>query len=214
VIPDPLRGFLPADTAATWERIQPIVPEAAYLVGGTAITARMQHRISQDLDFFLDSDVDLTKLASTLADHGDFAVTARAEGTLNGVFSKTRVQFLDARQQRAVDSDETIGGLRVASMRDLVAMKLKVIGDRGELRDYFDLMAIEVARLGSAEGGLADFLARYRPEDDNAALIHVIEALGYLDDVDEDELVPAAKADVEGYWRRRQPQVLRAAGRL
>lgn len=214
MIPDPLRGFLPADTAATWERLQPIIPDAAYLVGGTAITARIQHRISQDLDFFLDSDVDLTTLESTIADRGDFAVTARAEGTLSGVFSKTRVQFLDARQQQAVDADETIGGLRVASMRDLVAMKLRVVGDRGELRDYFDLMAIEGARLGSAEEGLADFLARYRPEDDNAAIIHVVEALGYLDDVDEDELVPASRADVEAYWRRRQPQVLRAAGRL
>lgn len=31
----------------------------------------------------------------------------------------------------------------VGSFPDIVATKLKVVGDRGELRDYYDLMCIE-----------------------------------------------------------------------
>lgn len=42
----------------------------------------------------------------------------------------------------------------------------------------------------------------------------IIRALGYLDDVDEDELLPLSKDEVARYWRRRQPEVLKAAGRL
>lgn len=214
MIPDRLRRFLPTDTAATWDAIAAAVPAAAYLVGGTAIAAHLCHRVSQDLDFFLDDVVDLDALATKLGGLGPFATTTRAAGTLNGVFSRTRVQFLDARRHRRVGEDIEVGGLRVASMRDLVAMKLKVVGDRGELRDYFDLMAIEQAGRGTVEAGLGDYLARYRPSDEHASLIHVIEALGYLDDVDEDHLVPLARARVDAYWRRRQPEILRMAGRL
>ncbi len=214
MIPDALRSVLPPDTSATWERIQPILPKGAYLVGGTAITAHLQHRISRDLDFFLDEDVDLDGLERSMHAVGIFAVTLRAPGTLNGVFSATKVQFLDARSQDPVDDDAHVGGMRIASTRDLMAMKLKVVGYRGEHRDYFDLMVLEQAGVARAEAGLGDLLARYRPVDAGAMLLHVVEALGYLDDVDEDELVPATLEDVATYWRRRQPAVLRAMGRL
>ncbi|MFA5890262.1 MAG: nucleotidyl transferase AbiEii/AbiGii toxin family protein [Actinomycetota bacterium] len=214
MIPEDLRGFLPADTVRTWESVGPLVPAPAYLAGGTAITVHLRHRISRDLDFFFDHDIDLDGLARALAEAGPFAVTMHTETTLSGVFSATRIQFLDARSHHAVDDDSTVGTLRVASMRDLVAMKLKVIEDRGELRDYFDLMAIEQAERGAAETGLGDFLDRYRPKDSGSALLHIVEALGYLDDVDEDDLVPRTKNEVASYWTRRQPAVLRAMGRI
>ena len=170
MIPERLRSFLPPDTASKWEVIQPAVPAAAYLAGGRAITAHLCHRISQDLDFFFDDDVDLDALAAALGELGPFAVTARTNGTLIGLFSRTRIQFLDACRQNRVDDELQVAGLRVASMRDLVAMKLEVVGDRGELRDYFDLMAIEQAGRGTAEAGLGDYLARYQPTDANASL--------------------------------------------
>jgi hypothetical protein len=44
-----------------------------------------------------------------------------------------------------------------------MAMKLKVVGDRGELRDYFDLMTIEQRTGRTADEGLALFLERTPP---------------------------------------------------
>lgn len=214
MIPEDLREFLPADTVRTWESIGLLVPASAYLAGGTALTVHLRHRISRDLDFFFDDDVDLDDLAEALAAAGPFAATLHTETTLSGLFSATKIQFLDARSHHAVDDDSMVGMVRVASMRDLVAMKLKVIGDRGELRDYFDLMAAEQAERGGAETGLGDFLERYRPKDPGSALLHIVEALGFLDDVDEDDLVPCTKAEVASYWTRRQPAVLRAMGRI
>lgn len=214
MIPDDLREFLPSDLVRTWEAIAPIVPASAYLAGGTAIVVHMQHRVSQDLDFFFDGDFDLDALTKALTQVGPFAATMNDETTLNGVFFATKIQFLDARKQHAVDDDVRIGALRIASMRDLVATKLNVVGSRGELRDYFDLMAIEQAERGSAEMGLGDLLDRYRPKDPGSTLLHIVEALGYLDDVDEDGLVPIPKDDVATYWERRQPAVLKAMGRL
>ena len=140
---EPLRAFLPPDTAATWLAIATIVPPDAYLGGGTAIAVHLEHRTSRDLDFFFHHhSVDLDEMARKLSAAGPFAVTERAPGTLNGVFSATRVQFLHADEvhpQRLLEPPQQFDGLQVAQISDLMAMKLKVVGDRGELRDYFDL---------------------------------------------------------------------------
>jgi hypothetical protein len=97
MLPERVRGILPPDTALTWETIAPVVPSAAYLGGGTAIAVHLAHRVSRDLDFFFHrNSVNLDELSTRLSAAGPFAVTERAPGTLNGVFSATRVQFLHA----------------------------------------------------------------------------------------------------------------------
>ena len=142
-----VRGNLPPDTASTWETIAPLVPSATYLGGGTAIAVHLAHRVSRDLDFFFHrNSVNLDELSASLSAAGPFAVTERAPGTLNGVFSATRVQFLHAdevRPQTVLESPTQVDGLSIARISDLMAMKLKVVGDRGELRHYFDLMTID-----------------------------------------------------------------------
>ena len=156
-----IRSILPPDTALTWETIAPIVPPTAYLGGGTAIAVHVAHRVSRDLDFFFHrNSVNLEELTTKLSAAGPFAVTERAPGTLNGVFSATRVQFLhadEARPQRLLESPAQVDGLRIARISDLMAMKLKVVGDRGELRDYFDLMTIEQRTGRMVDEGLALF---------------------------------------------------------
>src|ERR1700689_1732310 len=126
---DRVRRILPPDTAATWDAIAPLVPADAYLGGGTAIAVHLGHRISGDLDFFFHhGSVDLDELGRRLSAAGPFAVTERAPGTLNGVFSATRVQFLhadEARPQRLLESPTQVGGLHIARISDLMAMKLK-----------------------------------------------------------------------------------------
>lgn len=55
----------------------------------------------RDLDFFFHHrSVDLDQRVLKLSAGGPFAVTERAPGTLNGVFSATRVQFLHADEVR------------------------------------------------------------------------------------------------------------------
>lgn len=214
-LPDWLRELLPPDTAETWERIAPIVPEGANLAGGSAIGVHIRHRESRDLDFFYHRDaVDLDALAASLQAAGPFVVTERSPGTLNGLFSKTKVQFLHAEGQRQLEQPTVVAGLHVAGLADLMAMKLKVIAQRGELRDYFDLQRIEELTGRTVDEGLGYFVARYQPPDVQTQLMAIIRALGYLDDVDEDELLPVSKDEVARYWRRRQPELLKAAGWL
>jgi hypothetical protein len=215
---DHVRRILPPDTAATWDAIARLVPPDAYLGGGTAIAVHLGHRMSRDLDFFFHhGSVDLDELARRLSAAGPFAVTDRSSGTLNGVFAATRVQFLhtdEIRPQHLLEPPQEVDGLRVAQLSDLMAMKLKVIGDRGELRDYFDLMTIEQRTGRTADEGLALFIARFQPEYPQQAINHILLGLGYFDDVDPDDALPVPRAQIVDYWRRRQPEIVAARGRL
>ena len=217
VLSERVRGILPSDTASTWETTAPLVPSAAYLGGGTAIAVHLAHRVSRDLDFFFHrNSVNLDELSASLSAAGPFAVTERAPGTLNGVFSATRVQFLHAdevRPQRLLESPTQVDGLSIARISDLIAMKLKVVGDRGELRDYFDLMTIEQRTGRTVDEGLALFLERFQPEYPDQAINHILLGLGYFDDVDPDDALPVSRQQIVDYWTRRQREIIAARSR-
>ena len=215
---DRVRAILPPDTSATWDAIAPVLPPVAYLGGGTAIAVHLGHRVSRDLGFFFHQEsIDLDELARRLNAAGPFAVTERSAGTLNGVFSATKVQFLhadEARAQHLLEPPEEVDGLQIAGLSDLLAMKLKVVGDRGELRDYFDLMTIEQRTGRTADEGLALFVARFEPEYPEEAINHILLGLGYFDDVDPDDALPVSRDQIVDYWTQRQPQIVAARGRL
>jgi Nucleotidyl transferase AbiEii toxin, Type IV TA system len=217
VLSDHIRRILPPDTGSTWETIAPVAPATTYLGGGTAIAVHLKHRMSRDLDFFFHhNSVDLDELTNKLSTAGPFAITERAPGTLNGVFSATRVQFLHAdevRPQRLLESPTQVDGLHIAQISDLMAMKLKVVGDRGELRDYFDLMTIEQQTGRTVDEGLALFVERYQPEYPDQAINHILLGLGYFDDVDPDDALPVSRQQIVDYWTRRQGEVIAARSR-
>jgi hypothetical protein len=216
-LPDWLEALLPGETAATWEGIAPLVPRACYLGGGSALAVHLRHRPSRDLDFFYHRPVvDLDRLVERLQAAGSFAVSRRAPGTLNGLFGETRVQFLQAgltRPERRLERTTRVGGLNIAGISDLLAMKLNAIAGRAQLRDYYDLMAIEERTGRTVEEGLGLFLARYRPEHEDSAIRPIVLALGHLDDVADDPFLPADREAVAQYWQHRQPQIVAAIER-
>jgi len=216
-LPDWLEALLPGETAAAWARVAPVVPAQAYLGGGTAIAVHLRHRSSRDLDFFFHGDtVDLDGLVERLRSHGSFAVTERAPGTLNGLFGETRLQFLQAglrRPERRLEPTTLLGGLQVAGLGDLLAMKLNAIAGRAQLRDYFDLMTMELQGGRTIEEGLGLFLARYRPDHEDSAIRPILLALGYLDDVADDPFLPVERGAIVRYWQRRQSELVAAIER-
>lgn len=215
-LPEWLRALLPGDAATAWEEVAPLIPAHAYLGGGTALAVHLRHRESRDLDFFFHEPVDFDRLHEQLLARGPFAISQRAAGTLNGLYRGTRLQFLQAgleRPERRLEPTTTVAGLELAGLGDLLAMKLNAIAGRGQLRDYFDLMAIEQQGGRQVEEGIALFLARYQPAHADSAITPVLLALGYLDDVADDPYLPLARAEIAGYWQRRQPEIVAALDR-
>lgn len=200
---------MPPETLTAWERVAPVIPVSAYLVGGTAIAVHLQHRSSRDLDFFLESPEDLRHLARELNEVGNLVVTTLEDHTLNAFLDGAKLQFLHAENQRVLEPLTVFEGIRVASIGDLLAIKLNAIVGRGALRDYFDLMTIETRAGRFAEEGLGLFMARYQPELPENAVISIVRALGYLDDVADDPQLPAKRATIQKYWKKRQAEIVR-----
>ena len=201
--------MLPGDTAATWLVIAPLVPASAYLVGGTALTVHLQHRVSRDLDFFLERDEDLDELWKAFQSAGKVMASERSPGTLNCLFNGTKVQVLDASTQRLIRATTLVAGIRVASVEDIMATKMKVIVDRGELRDYFDLMRIEQQVGLEAETGIALAVEKYGLTDTGTFVFTILKALGSFGDVADDPSLPIKRQEVESYWMKRQLHVLK-----
>jgi hypothetical protein len=122
----PVQVILPAWSGSTIARPGP--PDA-YLGGGTATAVHLGQRISRDLDFFFrQGSVDLDELARRLSAAGQFAVTDRSSGTLNNVFSATKVQFLHADEDRPQHLLEPPTGCAVRCQADAV---IRVSAGRG-----------------------------------------------------------------------------------
>lgn len=204
-------AVLPEGTADAWRRLAPLLPAGGYLAGGTAIAIHLQHRISRDLDIFFADPFDRDALLDELDGFDDFIATDLAAGTINGQLGATKVQFLDASSQVVLAPTVQVAGMPVASLEDLLAMKLKVVGDRGQLRDYFDVMAIELRTDLTAEQGFRLYIDRYRPRPPEQTVNHILLALGYLDDVADDPYLEgiATRDEIERYWHRRQPEIAR-----
>lgn len=212
--PQHLVALLPKETRDAWARVGELLPRGAYLVGGTAITVHLGHRVSRDLDFFTRKPFDSGALEAALRAAGEFEATLLTDGTLNGMFEGTKLQFLDASSQQVIEMPMQVAGIDVAQIPDLLAMKLKVVGDTGELRDYFDLQCIEKETPYRVEQGIALYIERYSPRPPEPAVAHIVEALGYFGDVADDPSLPEDRASIERYWRRRQPEITRSLAKF
>jgi Nucleotidyl transferase AbiEii toxin, Type IV TA system len=213
-LPERLRRILPADTAETWLTLAPHLPTQLELGGGTAVAVHLGHRESRDLDFFFYRAIDLDEVRDLIAALGAFAVTHESEGTLKGLFSETKIEIFDASLLRRLAKPTKIAGLRVASLQDLMAMKIKVMAERGEMRDYFDVKAIDENGGVSVEEGIELYIKRYGVNPNGDALPHLYKAMGDLSDVEVDELLPIGKAKLQAWWSARQVQVLRNSDRF
>lgn len=125
------------------------------LDGGTALAAfHLGHRVSKDLDFFADYQVNAAAFAEVvreLAEEQGFemrSTRARSMGFAQfiardpGADIEVQLDFAAASPFHLEERDVAAEGILVSSFRDLCAGKLHAICDRYEPRDYVDLHAI------------------------------------------------------------------------
>jgi hypothetical protein len=213
-LPERIRRILPVDTAAAWLAIAPHLPQELYLGGGTAVAVHLGHRESRDLDFFFHQEINVGEVKIALGGLGAFAVTYESEGTLRGLFEATKIEIFDASPLTRLSEPVVVAGLRVAGLPDLLAMKLKVMAERGEMRDYFDVKAIDELGEISIEEGIDLYMRRYGIAPTSDALLHLYKAMGDLSDVETDDLLPIDLAELQQWWSARQVRVLQNSDRF
>lgn len=168
-----------------------------YLAGGTAVALHLGHRRSVDLDWFTAERLpDPLLLAQQIRDFPVPFVPGQVEpGTLHGSARRVRQSLLEYRYRLLGPLSQWQRCARVASRRDLAAMKIAAVAQRGSKKDFVDIYA-----LASRSFSLRQMLSWYQSKYDIADVAHVLYSLSYFDDADR-ERMPAM------IWKVKWPNV-------
>lgn len=110
----------------------------AYLAGGTAIALRLGHRQSIDLDFFTTKEFNEQIVERQLEHTGKFTKDQLAWQTIMGEFYGVKFSLFYY-SYKILDKADDFFGIKIAGLKDLAAMKLHAVEDRGTKRDFVDL---------------------------------------------------------------------------
>jgi len=110
------------------------------LVEGTALSLRIGHRISIDLDFFSKKGFNQAQLQEHLPGEYNFTADYIERNTLKGNAQGVALDFI-SHKYNEVDEVTVIEGVRLASLKDIAAMKLNAIINNGtRLKDFLDVV--------------------------------------------------------------------------
>ena len=191
---------LPAAQGEIWTALAGSAELGLVLYGGTAVALRLGHRSSIDFDFFTEKPLNREALANAFAFIARSEVIQDRPDTLTVLApvgqDRVRVSFFGGIAMGRAGVPELTPGstVEVASPLDLLATKLKVMQQRIEVKDYWDVAAL--LRSGvQLEMGLAAARAMYYPtfEPSEAA-----RALTYFEGGDLSSLAENDKAILIG----------------
>ena len=203
----PCLDILPPAQQALWPVLSKAPNLGFTLYGGTAIALRLGHRHSVDFDFFSEKPLDRESIktafpfvarSTTLQDQENAWVMLAPSGHAGEAFVKLSF-FGKIAFGRVGEPDFTDDGvLRVASLDDLMATKLKVVLQRAEAKDYCDVTAMLDAGVSLARG-LASarllFGPNFQPGESLKALVYFNDGdLKSLTAAERSTLVNAVKA--------------------
>ena len=139
------------------------------LIGGTALSIQINHRLSEDLDFckwrdnksISSKEVNWPRIESALKDLGevktDILDLYQADFLVNGV----KISFYSNGMANSseISANLTFDKVRPADLLSLGALKLEVMSRRNIFRDYYDVYAI--LREGVALKKMVELCGRY-----------------------------------------------------
>lgn len=154
-----------------------------YLAGGTGLALQLGHRISDDLDFFTEDSFELQELLLILGETGEYTVSGTAPGTLHLVFDEvTKASFLFY-PYRLLFPVLNFEGCTVADYRDIAAMKIIALSQRGSKKDFVDLYFLLQGKVSI--GQLKQFVQQ-KFAGVKYSWPHLVKSLGYFADAEED----------------------------
>lgn len=109
------------------------------LVGGTALSLQIGHRVSDDLDLFSVASLDGMAVQRMLVDKYGFIPTIIEENTLIGFIQGVKIDVIYHPfpwLEKAIEED----GFRIATKKDIAAMKMHAIINSGKRpKDFVDI---------------------------------------------------------------------------
>ena len=155
----------------------------AYLAGGTALALQLGHRMSVDLDFFTQKEFDENLVATELSQIPSFTEDQRAWATVLGRVGETKFSIFYY-PYKLIDTVVSFEGIQVVGKKDIAAMKMHAIGDRGVKRDFIDVFVL--AKEFTIDEMVSFYEEKYGLSDNK--LYHLNKGLSIFKDADEDEM--------------------------
>lgn len=174
-----------------------------HLVGGTSLALQIGHRISIDLDLFTDVKTDLTDVPKNISHLGAIQLLNQTPFILNLFVNEIKVDFVSYRYP-FIGKTVLTDNLKLASIKDIAAMKLAAITGRGSKKDFIDLFFI--LRTYS----LPEIFGFFREKFPDGSEFLVFKSLTYFEDA-EIEPMPKMLEDVK--WFEVKQAIIREVQR-
>lgn len=126
------------DTLTLLKRIQSLEEfSSTRLVGGTALALQLGHRKSIDLDFFGKFDTTLEEVTAILSEFSVVRPISSSKMMRFLVVNDIKVDIVSYPYEW-IDSPVCDNGIVLAGIKDIAAMKLSAITNRGTKKDFID----------------------------------------------------------------------------
>lgn len=150
------------------------------LAGGTSLALQIGHRVSVDIDLFGDHELNEYEFTHILSHFGSPSLLKRSVHILVYTINDLKVDFVHYRYPW-IEPASTVENIRLASRKDIAAMKLNAISGRGSRKDFTDLYFL------LKEYSLSEMLEFYNQKYSQNSLFMVLKSLTYFEDADEDD---------------------------
>jgi predicted nucleotidyltransferase component of viral defense system len=155
---------------------QPLL-EPFYLVGGTALALQLGHRFSVDLDLFTHLPYDKEVLFDSLKDEFNMTIEFSNNVITIGYINEVKIDLVNVRYTPQYPM-HTIEGVRMLDIKDIAAMKLNAIAQRGNKKDFYDMYFLFKSI------SLAEMLPAFEEKFKTQNTYQVLKSLTYFADAD------------------------------
>jgi len=189
-------GTVTPDTLELLKKLQSL-PDLSdtRLVGGTALALHLGHRLSIDLDLF--GSFEQETITETLKSESFDSFFVLKESRFIKQYLINRVKVDIVRYVRYQWLEDTIveNQIKIAGMKDIAAMKVAAITNRGSRKDFIDLYFLLKIF------DLADIIDFYQSKYFDADIFFAIRSLSYFADAEKEDipqmLIPTSWEDVK-----------------
>ena len=148
-----------------------------YLVGETGLALQIGHRKSDEMDFFTHNDFDNSRVLEKLEEDFGFQADQLERNTIKGTVHGIKIDLL-SHKYTLLDQIQNLEEIRIASVRDIAAMKVNVVSNDGtRIKDFIDIYFL--LETYSLEDILTFFSKKYALRNP----LHALKSLTYFEEV-------------------------------
>ena len=178
-----------------------------YLAGGTALALQLGHRTSLDFDFYSQRSFKKGKLRQLLKENmlaAKIKVLQDTDDTFETmVDKKINISFFHY-DYPMLEKFINVQGILLASLKDIAAMKIVAISQRGKRRDFIDIFYL--LNIFSLEEILKFTQKKYTEFD----IYHGLRGLVYFKDADDDPEVDRIRIfNKKLTWEKVKTEILK-----